>query len=93
MTPKTQDKPKTVAVSGLFAGSPAADALKDGDVILSINDVSVSSLDSLRRVVFAADPEEPLALQVKRVGAGAGATVGGQDSVHSIGWQVAGVDA
>ncbi len=61
-----QDKPTSVIVSGTFAGSPADGKLAAGDIVRSINDVPVDSLAGLRRVVFAADPDQKLKLAVER---------------------------
>jgi len=63
---KGDEKVKQVVLSGIFEISPAAKLMRVGDVIESINGSNVTNTESLRRVVFSADPEKPLKLIVQR---------------------------
>jgi S1-C subfamily serine protease len=66
----SDEKPEgvQVVVTGVFDGSPASDKLKTGDVISSIDGGAIADVASLRRRVFAADPEQPLKVSVFRDG-------------------------
>lgn len=55
-------------VSGLIAGSPADGKVQVGDRIRTLDGNPIEDVASLRRQVFAADPDQPLALSVVRAG-------------------------
>ncbi|TWU60539.1 Periplasmic serine endoprotease DegP precursor [Rubripirellula tenax] len=54
------------SLADVVPGSPAADSLKAGDVILKINDVVIDNADTLRRQLISAQPDEPLSLTYQR---------------------------
>lgn len=55
-----------VIVTGIFDDSPAAKSLQVSDALESIDGTEVASVESLRRVIFSADPDEPLKFRVLR---------------------------
>ncbi len=57
-----------VVITGIVPGSPAADSLRTGDRIVSIDQAAVDSVGSLRSRINIADPSEPLAIAVERDG-------------------------
>jgi S1-C subfamily serine protease len=59
---------ESIVVTGVLSGSPADGKLEIGDVVASIDGVALDDVASLRRRVFAADPDEPLVLSVRRGG-------------------------
>lgn len=55
-----------LVVTGVVSGLPADGKLLVGDVIDSIDGNKIADLESLRRRVFAADPDQPLTIAVIR---------------------------
>jgi len=55
-------------VSGLIPGSPADGKVQVGDRLQKLDGNPIDDIESLRRQVFAADPDQPLALSVVREG-------------------------
>jgi len=66
---QTPQSESTLVVTGVVSGLPADGKLAVGDRIESIDGNKVDDLQSLRRRVFAADPDQPLAFTVNRAGA------------------------
>ncbi len=57
-----------VVVKQLFRGSPAAGILQPGDVILKAAEREIDSPSDLQSVVFAAEPDSQLSLEILRNG-------------------------
>lgn len=53
-------------VSGVVSGSPADGELKIGDRLEAINGNEVEEVAAVRRQIFAADPNEPLMIRLRR---------------------------
>jgi len=64
----TPESESQLVVTGVISGLPADGKLLVGDVIDSIDGNPIADLESLRRRVFAADPDQPLAVAVVRAG-------------------------
>jgi len=64
----TPESESQLVVTGVVSGLPADGKLLVGDVIDSIDGNPIADLESFRRRVFAADPDQPLSIAVIRAG-------------------------
>jgi PDZ domain-containing protein len=62
------DFPQSVAVKQLISGTPAADVLKEGDQIVSVNGSAVTSISQLRDLVAENGTGKPAELGIVRDG-------------------------
>ncbi len=69
------DDKQSIIVTGLFAGGPAEKVLLVGDQIQAAGGSKVDDVSSLRRRVFTADPEAPIAVTVLRQADGESKTI------------------
>jgi len=82
--------PENVAVKQLIKGTPAAEVLKVGDEITSVNGTTVTSVDALRAAVKANGTGKPAELGIVRDGA---ATTVSLTPIESQGQVVLGIGA
>ncbi|MGV3486623.1 MAG: PDZ domain-containing protein [Planctomycetaceae bacterium] len=65
-TAPSDSKAAPIVVTGVFTQSPADGSLEIGDIIKAIDGTPITDAQSLRRRLFSADPDAPLALTVSR---------------------------
>ena len=57
-----------VLIAQLYRNSPAAEALRPGDVVLKANNIPIHTPHDLQGVVFAAAPDSTIKMQIWRSG-------------------------
>lgn len=62
------DLPRELTVGGLTDDSPSKGILEPGDVIVSVNGSSVTSVESMRKVIAASGAGNPLPIEITRNG-------------------------
>ena len=62
------DQSTQVVVSEVLPGTPAEGSLQSGDVILRIRDSDVPDSQTLRRLMISAEPDQPIAISIRRAG-------------------------
>lgn len=62
------DLPSVLAVGALTDNSPSKGILEPGDVIVSVNGTSVTSVDSMRKVIAESGVGSPLPIEITRDG-------------------------
>ncbi len=64
----TEEAQSRVLIDGVLPGSPAAKELQIGDRIEKIGEAEISEVDSLRRQLISAEPDQPLKVAIRRDG-------------------------
>ena len=65
---QNEETQSRVLINGVVPESPAANQLQIGDTIEKIGEAEISEVDSLRRQLISAEPDQPLKVAIRRDG-------------------------